>query len=82
MFKGQEDFDDDEYKHIHVEADHDDNVPEPVITGTVTPEYRDILKYAPRWTTWPDFEQVRWLNSTIEWLWPHLTRAICKMVRP
>jgi hypothetical protein len=81
IFKGHADTEDEKYRYLSVKADNDKNVPEPIVTGTVTPENRDILKYAPRWTTWPDFEQVRWLNSIIEWLWPHLAKGITKMVR-
>lgn len=68
------------YRNYDILSDNDENVPEPIVTGIVTKEYREVLKYAPKWTTWPDYEQVRWLNSTIEWLWPGLNKAICKMV--
>jgi hypothetical protein len=81
LFKTKGDYDEEKYRHFDVEADNDENIPEPIVTGTVTQEYREILKYAPKWTTWPDFEQCRWLNDSITWLWPGLNRAICKMVR-
>jgi hypothetical protein len=79
LFKGQGTIPSEKYRHLDLVADTEEdldlNIPKS------TDEYRDILKYAPKWTTWPDFEQVRWVNSIIEWLWPHLARAICKMVR-
>lgn len=79
LFKAHAHVHTDKYKQLDLEADNEEDV-DPNI-GKVTGEYRDILKYAPKWTTWPDFEQVRWINSTIEWLWPNLARAIVKMVR-
>ena len=80
LFKSHGDVDEDRYHYLDIEADNDDNVPEPTSGKDMSPEFREILKYAPKWTTWPDFEQVRWVNSTIEWLWPNLTRGVCKMV--
>lgn len=68
------------FKSFDIEVDHDENVPEPIVTGTVTSEYRQVLRHAPKWTTWPDFEQCRWLNDAIKWLWPGLNGAICKQV--
>jgi hypothetical protein len=81
VFKGHGDVEENKFAYLDLDADNDENVPEPNTTSGVTPEFREILKYAPLWTTWPDFEQVRWLNSTLEWLWPHLTKGVCKMVR-
>lgn len=79
LFKAHAHVHTEKYKQLDLDADTEEEV-DPNI-GKVTGEYRDILKYAPKWTTWPDFEQVRWMNSTIEWLWPNLARAIVKMVR-
>jgi hypothetical protein len=80
LFKGHGSISSEKYRHLDqiadTEEDIDPNIPK------VTGEHRDILKYAPKWTTWPDFEQVRWVNSTIEWLWPFLARGIKKMVCP
>lgn len=81
IFKNAGDVEEAKYRNYDIGSDNDENVPEPIVTGIVTAEYRQVLKYAPKWTTFPDFEQVRWLNSTIEWLWPGLNKAICKMVR-
>eukprot|EP00892_Ulva_mutabilis_P003246 jgi/Ulvmu1/1293/UM011_0017.1 len=80
IFKNSGDVEEAKYKNYDIVSDNDENVPEPIVTGIVTKEYREVLKYAPKWTTFPDFEQVRWLNSTIEWLWPGLNKAICKQV--
>lgn len=80
LFKNAGEVDEHRFKNFDVEIDQDENVPEPIVTGTVTSEYRAVLKHAPRWTTWPDFEQCRWLNDTIKWLWPGLNGAICKQV--
>jgi hypothetical protein len=80
IFKNAGEVEEQRFKNFDVEVDHDDDVPQPIVTGTVTSEYRQVLKHAPRWTTWPDFEQCRWLNDAIKWLWPGLNAAICKQV--
>ena len=82
VFKSHGDVEENQYRHLDLASDNDENVPEPATGEGPSPELREVLQYAPKWAKWPDFEQVRWINSTIEWLWPHLTKGICKMVRP
>lgn len=70
-----------DYSYLDNSADHDESIPEPYADGSIGADMRAVLPYMAKWTTWPDFEQVRWINSIVAWLWPHLTVAIHKMVR-
>ena len=49
LFKNAGEVDEQRFKNFDVDIDQDEDVPEPIITGTVTSEYRAVLKHAPRW---------------------------------
>ncbi|XP_042063222.1 synaptotagmin-2-like [Salvia splendens] len=40
-----------------------------------------LLPEIPFWIKNPDYERMDWLNKFIEYMWPSLDKAICKMVK-
>lgn len=40
-----------------------------------------LLPEIPLWVKNPDYDRVDWLNKLIDYMWPYLDKAICKMVK-
>ncbi|PIN17295.1 hypothetical protein CDL12_10049 [Handroanthus impetiginosus] len=40
-----------------------------------------LLPEIPLWIKNPDYDRVDWLNKFIEYMWPYLDKAICKMAK-
>ncbi|KAL0360527.1 UNVERIFIED_CONTAM: Synaptotagmin-2 [Sesamum radiatum] len=42
---------------------------------------QQLLPEIPVWIKNPDYDRVDWLNKFIEYMWPYLDKAICKMAK-
>ncbi|KAK4390811.1 Synaptotagmin-2 [Sesamum angolense] len=42
---------------------------------------QQLLPEIPIWIKNPDYDRVDWLNKFIEYMWPYLDKAICKMAK-
>ncbi|KAL0438401.1 UNVERIFIED_CONTAM: Synaptotagmin-2 [Sesamum latifolium] len=42
---------------------------------------QQLLPEIPMWIKNPDYDRVDWLNKFIEYMWPYLDKAICKMAK-
>ncbi|KAL3840203.1 hypothetical protein ACJIZ3_024794 [Penstemon smallii] len=40
-----------------------------------------LLPEIPLWIKNPDYDRIDWLNKFIEYMWPYLDKAICKMAK-
>ncbi|KAL7155500.1 hypothetical protein ABFS83_03G078600 [Erythranthe nasuta] len=40
-----------------------------------------LLPEIPIWVKNPDYDRIDWLNKFIEYMWPYLDKAICKMAK-
>ncbi|KAL6504761.1 Synaptotagmin-2 [Orobanche hederae] len=47
-----------------------------------TPEsLQKLLPEIPLWIKNPDYDRLDWLNKFVEYMWPYLDKAICKMAK-
>ncbi|XP_051149981.1 synaptotagmin-2-like isoform X2 [Andrographis paniculata] len=44
-------------------------------------DLQTLLPEMPLWVKNPDFDRLDWLNKFLQYMWPHLDKAICKMVK-
>ncbi|CAA0841136.1 Synaptotagmin-2 [Striga hermonthica] len=42
---------------------------------------QQLLPEIPVWVKNPDYDRIDWLNKFIEYMWPYLDKAICKMAK-
>ncbi|XP_073279756.1 synaptotagmin-2-like [Primulina huaijiensis] len=42
---------------------------------------QQLLPEIPLWIKNPDYDRIDWLNKFIEYMWPYLDKAICKMAK-
>ncbi|XP_073145730.1 synaptotagmin-2-like isoform X1 [Henckelia pumila] len=42
---------------------------------------QQLLPEIPLWVKNPDYDRIDWLNKFIEYMWPYLDKAICKMAK-
>ncbi|KAK4429401.1 Synaptotagmin-2 [Sesamum alatum] len=42
---------------------------------------QQLLPEIPIWIKNPDYDRIDWLNKFIEYMWPYLDKAICKMAK-
>ncbi|XP_019169227.1 PREDICTED: synaptotagmin-1-like [Ipomoea nil] len=60
------------------------DVKDPVIRPLVeqdTKALQKLLPEIPLWVKNPDYDRVDWINKFLEYMWPYLDKAICRMVK-
>lgn len=67
------------YEKLDARADSDPET-ETVQLGEIIADAREIHPFLPKWTYWPDYERVRWMNSIMAIMWPHVNKAVCQSV--
>ncbi|XP_051139426.1 synaptotagmin-2 [Andrographis paniculata] len=60
------------------------DVKDPEIRPLVEKDLKSLQRLLPEIPVWvknPDFDRVDWLNKFVEYMWPYLDKAICKMAK-
>ncbi|KAL0347486.1 UNVERIFIED_CONTAM: Synaptotagmin-2 [Sesamum calycinum] len=52
----------------------------PLVEQT-TEDLQKLIPEIPIWIKNPDYDRLDWLNKFIEYMWPYLDKAICKMAK-